>query len=266
MPNLELFGDAGFPFTSFADLSQTVVVLPLSPSLSEIGLYLNLLSRFGAETGYPALRVTVERPGSTLSSGRDYLVVGTTFDQPAFNSLSPLLPATLDDAGVHVQPPARGLPADLNYLQTESSHWLSHVLGRAEIENLISDDSEPADALIEEAQSLSSNRSIVAIMLRKDSSADVLSEVLTDPSPTFQLKSSLTLLRHSTFTAYAAGVMPYHVGHISWYAAMRMYLTRYFVLLLILVMALILLCARYVYDWMAWHAHQRLKLADNSRD
>src|SRR5579863_9391035 len=74
MPNLGLFADAGFPFTQFADLSQTVVVLPSSPGAQEIGLYLHLMSRFGAQTGYPALRVAVNGPGSMISPERDYLI------------------------------------------------------------------------------------------------------------------------------------------------------------------------------------------------
>ncbi len=265
MPNLALFGDAGFPFTSFADLSQTVMVLPASPNASEIGLYLSLMGRFGSQTGYPALRVTVEGPGSTLSADRDYLILGTGVDQPAFSSVSPSLPATMDESGVHVQP-ERGFLADLTYLQTESSRTLARMLGRADIETPISEDVEPADALIEEFKSPSSDhRSIVAIMLLKSSSADQLSAALTDASPTSHLKRSLSLLRHTTFANYTAIVRPYHTGNISPYAAMRMYLTRYFVLVLMLVLALSLLCARYVYDWMAGHAQKRLKLADPTR-
>ncbi len=42
MPNLELFANAGFPFTRFADLSQTRIVLPPQPSSQELGVYLAL--------------------------------------------------------------------------------------------------------------------------------------------------------------------------------------------------------------------------------
>ena len=49
MPNLELFANAGFPFTRFADLSQTIIVMPPRASSEEIGLYLMLLAYFGAD-------------------------------------------------------------------------------------------------------------------------------------------------------------------------------------------------------------------------
>jgi hypothetical protein len=43
---------------------------------------------------------------------------------------------------------------------------------------------------------------------------------------------------------------------------MRMWITRYFLLLLLTVTALSFLAAYWVYGWMAWHAHQRTRLAD----
>ena len=70
MPNLELFSNAGFPFTRYADLSQTTIVLPDQPSLQEMETYLTMMGHFGAETGYPAIRVTVAGP-DVLQAGAD---------------------------------------------------------------------------------------------------------------------------------------------------------------------------------------------------
>src|SRR5450432_677553 len=79
MPNLELFANAGFPFTRYADLGQTTVVLPTDPTTSEIELYLTLMGHFGAQTGYPALRVTVaDADAMKQGADRDFLVLGTT--------------------------------------------------------------------------------------------------------------------------------------------------------------------------------------------
>src|SRR6202012_955387 len=83
MPNRELFANAGFPFTRFADLSQTTIVMPQQASQQEISLMLMLLAHFGEQTGYPTLRVKVG--GSTnLKQDADYLILGTVDDQPAF--------------------------------------------------------------------------------------------------------------------------------------------------------------------------------------
>ena len=59
MPNLELFANAGFPFTRYPDLHNTTVVLPPNPTPEEIETFVTLMGHFGRQTGYPALRVTV---------------------------------------------------------------------------------------------------------------------------------------------------------------------------------------------------------------
>jgi cellulose synthase (UDP-forming) len=73
-------------------LSQTIVVLPSVPHPEEISLYLHLLSHFAAETGYPAPRVTVAGPNTVIAKDYNYLVLGKVANQPAFQSLAPLLP------------------------------------------------------------------------------------------------------------------------------------------------------------------------------
>src|ERR1019366_7329496 len=42
MPNLELFVNAGFPFTRYADLGGTTVVLPPTPTEQEIEMFVTL--------------------------------------------------------------------------------------------------------------------------------------------------------------------------------------------------------------------------------
>ena len=102
MPNLELFANAGFPFTRFADLSQTTVVMPPTATEKEIGVYLMLMSYFSAQTGYPALRVSV---GSSAALGKDvdYLIIGTAGDQPAFEHLNGQLPVSVASNAVTIR-------------------------------------------------------------------------------------------------------------------------------------------------------------------
>lgn len=261
MPNLALFADAGFPFSQFADLSQTVVVLPSMPSAQEIGLYLDLMSRLGAQTGYPALRVAVNGPGSVISPERDYLILGTTADQPAFSTLAPLLPASFDGTGVQIKRD-RGISADYALLRRILTQRWSRLIGEtAPDEEMRSDEPISAAAILEGMESPASpDRSIIAVILQQNSSANEVAAAFLDPLRSSGITSSVSVLRDSAFTSYASNAALYHVGTISWYAMMRFYVTQYFLLLLILVLALSFLCARYVHGWMAWRAHQRLSL------
>ncbi|MDT9165917.1 cellulose biosynthesis cyclic di-GMP-binding regulatory protein BcsB, partial [Escherichia coli] len=59
MPNLAAFGNAGFPFTRMADLSDSALVMPDNASVDDVANALALLGRMGASTGYPALRTRV---------------------------------------------------------------------------------------------------------------------------------------------------------------------------------------------------------------
>ncbi len=51
MPNLSYFVGATFPFTKFADFSQTVIMLPDVPSESEVQVMLDMCARAGDATG-----------------------------------------------------------------------------------------------------------------------------------------------------------------------------------------------------------------------
>ncbi len=131
LPNLEIFANAGYPFTRKADLSDTAVVLPDTPGADEIEMYLTMMGHFGAQTGYPVLNVTVTNNDGMKADGqKDYLVMGTVEDQPALGRLNQVLPVVIDGSGLHIQDTAgllRAGPARL----VEGSELRSCAVGPA---------------------------------------------------------------------------------------------------------------------------------------
>lgn len=264
MPNLELFANAGFPFTRLADLSETTVVLPTVPSAAEIALYLHLMSHFGAQTEYPALRVTVAGPNTVISKARDYLILGTIANQPAFGSLDASLPVTLDSNGVHVQPGNR-YSSVVSSVESDVSQWLSRLRGNAAPPGQLSSVVGVPDAMVEEIESPTSpGRSIVLIALKQDASAETFADVFLDRSQTHDIAASVSLLQNSSFASYPAGGRSYHVGNVSWYGMMRMGLMRHFLLLFLAVTALSMLVALWIREWLSRRARERLKLAEDT--
>jgi cellulose synthase (UDP-forming) len=262
MPNIELFANAGFPFTQAADLSQTIVVLPSVPSAEEISLYLHLMSHFGAQTGYPAFRVRVAGPNAVIGKGYDYLILGTVANQAAFHSLDALLPVTIDSYGIHVKPAQSYLSVPSSLKAVWSRRWLQ-VLGTSATPRLPSNEGGVIDALIEEIQSPASpDRSFVLVALKQDSSVEEFAGVLLDRSQSRDMSGSVSLLRNSKFQSYAMDGTTYHVGTISHFALMRIYLTQHFLLLLLLVTLLSFVMARWVHSWLTLAARERLKLAE----
>ncbi|WP_263351799.1 UDP-forming cellulose synthase catalytic subunit [Acidicapsa acidisoli] len=262
MPNLELFADAGFPFTQMADLSETTVVLPETPSTDEVSLYLHLMSHFGAQTGYPALGVTVDGPNAVVRSDRDYLVLGTIASQPAFRSLNAILPVAFESDGIHLEK-KQDVITVLSSLEAMPARWWSKLNKDPVKPELPSNASGMPDALIEEIKSPSSlDRSIVVIALKDNTSADAFATVLLDRSHSGDIAYSVSLLRNSAFESYPVDVATYHVGNISSYAIMRIWLTQHFMLLLISVTLLSFLVAIWTREWLSQRARERLKLAE----
>ena len=97
MPNLAAFGSSGFPFTRYADLSQTAVILPDAPHEQELSTYLNLLGRLGESTGYPGTAITVARAADLSDiADKDLLLVASGNNQALLKSWAGAMPAQLD--------------------------------------------------------------------------------------------------------------------------------------------------------------------------
>ena len=261
MPNLALFSNAGFPFTQFADLQKTTVVVPDSPDAKEIELYLYLMSHFGAQTGYPSLRVTVAGPATPISAGRDYLVLGTAGNQPAFQSIDSIMPVTLSASGIEVKP-ATGYQALIDRAGNLALNKWNSILGKPPVTDLSSVAGVP-DAVVQEAMSPASpDRTIVMVALRQSSSADPFASVFLDRSQTRDMNGPVSLLIGSKFQSYAAAGARYHVGEASDYVRLRIWFGESYLFLLLAVTPLTLLVALWTYGWMARRAQERLKLGE----
>jgi cellulose synthase (UDP-forming) len=258
MPNLELFSNAGFPFTRFADLSQTIVVLPNIPSVTEIEVYLNLLSYFGEQTGYPALRITTGDAGA-LGRDADYLVLGTQSDQPAFQQLGASLPVTMDGGSLTVR--------DTDNLYTRLRHawwqvaqlrpnWWWKATHGPDRSGLLASIGEFPDALLEGIESpWHKNRSVVTIALRNDESADAFTNAFLGASTSSAISDSVSVLHGSDFSSYRLDDSLYRVGSLPWYAYLRYRLLEYPWLIVLFAFLLGLV----VVPWMRARLDQRQK-------
>ncbi len=261
MPNMGILANSGFPFTRRADLAETAVILPTVPSRGEIALYLDLMGQFGADTGYPGLRITVAGPNVVLSSAKDYLVLGTTADQPAFRSLAGSVPVTLDSDGVSVKASGGYFPTIQDTLQ----FWWSKLTGTPFIQSRPSNYGSPPSALIEEIESPSSpDRSLVLISLSSDETSAAFSNAFLDKSLSNDLTGAVSLLRAGKFESYSMNGATYQTGEISWFALMRLWLARYFLLLLVVVTVLNLVVASWIREWLSRRAQDRLRLAETA--
>jgi cellulose synthase (UDP-forming) len=210
LPDLEIFANAGYPFTRKADLADTTVVLPDTAAPEEIELYLTLMGHFGAQTGYPVLNVSVTNSdGMKTDQKKDYIVLGTVDDQPAIQRLNPDLPVTIEEDGLHIQD-TQGFFAPLQH-----AWWKVRSSDHIQSGQLETAGGLP-NALIEGIEwPRSSSRSVVVIALRDRSVIPNFLTAFLKTSQSSDISQSVSVLQGAKFVSYRIGNDVYRVGSLS---------------------------------------------------
>ncbi len=222
MPNLEIFANAGYPFTRKADLADTAVVMPDTPSTDEIEMYLTFMGHFGAQTGYPVLNVTVtDNDGMKSDRSKDYLVLGTMDDQPALGTLGSALPVRVDSGGLHIQD-TQGFFAPLQHAWWKVRGSEQVQSGQLETTNGL------PDALIEGIEwPRNSNRSVVVVALRDKTVVPSFLTVFLKTSQSSDIQQSVSVLHGNHFVSYRIGNDVYRVGSLSWWIRLNMLFSEF---------------------------------------
>ncbi|TCW87041.1 cellulose biosynthesis cyclic di-GMP-binding regulatory protein BcsB [Burkholderia sp. SRS-46] len=217
LPNLAYFANSGFPFTRFADLSQTAVVVADRPSPQELEAYLTMLGHMGQWTGFPALRVQVARPGEVeaLAGKKDLLVVDGAPSLPLLERWRAALPLSFGE---------QGGAGGTRVAFTVKERWRNGV-GMAE-----------GGARIEQTGSLaallgfelpgSRGRSVVALTATDPARLGSVLDVFENAGLVAQLQGDLALVRPGSVDSMRVGD-PYVVGFVPWYARLWTHAARH---------------------------------------
>jgi cellulose synthase (UDP-forming) len=169
-------------------------------------MFLTLMGHFGAQTGYPSLRVTVTNAAGMSSDGNtDYLLLGTAEDQPALRTLGGSLPVQTEENGLRIH--------DTQDFLARAAWWRNreHLQsGQLETEGGL------PDALIEGIEwPARSNRSVVVVVLRDTEAAKGFLSAFLDQSQSSAVAQSVSVLHGDQFSSYRIGNDAYRVGRIS---------------------------------------------------
>jgi len=259
LPNLETFANAGFPFTRFADLSETTVVLPSAPSEQEIETFVTLMGHFGRQTGFPVLRVTVAGSEALQAGAKtDFLVLGTGDDQPAFDKLNNNLPVALRSGQIQVRD-TQGFFAPLHH-----AWWKLHSDEHTESGDLTA--AGTPDAVIEGVQSPydpGGSRSVVAIHLRDASSFEAFITTFLRVQQASDISGSVSVLHGTEFQSFRIGSEVYHVGVLPWWTRLTIWFMEVPWLAAVVVMLLAFLLAIWARQWLRSRARARLKMMED---
>ncbi|AIO33170.1 bacterial cellulose synthase subunit [Burkholderia cenocepacia] len=221
LPNLAFFANSGFPFTRFADLSQTAVVMPDRPSPQELEAYLTMLGHMGEWTGFPALRVQVVRAGevAALAGGKDLLVIDGASSSPLLAHWRAALPLAIGEPG------GAGAARVAFSVKERWRNGVGVADGGANIEQ-----TGPLAALAGFELPASHGRSVVALTATEPSRLGDLLDVFQKPGLVSQLQGDLALVRPGTVDSLRVGE-PYVVGFVPWYARVWTHAARHPVVL-----------------------------------
>jgi cellulose synthase (UDP-forming) len=259
MPNLEIFANAGFPFTRVADLSETTVVLPPTPTEQEIETFVTLMGHFSRQTGFPALRVTVDGPDALHDGAHsDFLVIGSGDDQPGFGKLAAHLPVELSSGEVVVHDP-QGFFAPLHGHQW----WKLESGEHTESGELVAGGTP--DAIIEGIESpfdIVGNRSVVVIHLKDATAFEPFIDTFLKVQQASDVSGTVSVLHGTEFQSFRIGSTVYHVGALPWLMKVTLWLTQLPWLVAVIVIVLAFLVAVWSRQWLRARARQRLTVVD----
>jgi cellulose synthase (UDP-forming) len=257
MPNLEVFANAGFPFTRRADLSETTVILPAIPTPQELELFLTLMGHFGRQTGLPVFRVKVDG-SDAMKAGvvTDFLVLGTGDDQPGFDKLGNNLPVNVRGGQVQVK-------------DTEGLFWLPHhawwkIPTGEHTESGDLTASGAPDSVIEGVESpYSPGRSVVVINVKDAATYDNFLTTFLKIQQASDINGSVSVLHGSLFQSFRIGASSYHIGKLPPWTLLTIWFTQVPWLAAVVAMGLAFVLAIWVRIWLRSHARKRLQLEDN---
>ena len=212
LPELGLFARAGYPFTRRADFADTDVVMPTAPTEHELEAFLTLMARMGAQTGLPAVHVTVtDASAIDADAGKDLLILGTPRDQPGIPKLEMALPAGIGANALHVRDAEGIFGGRAENLLERLRHWGS---GEREEQRFgaIETTGQLPDATIEEIEwPRGSRRTAVVVALRDDTAAATFAVAITGPGAD-AISQSVSVLHGVQFSSYRLGSEGYWVG------------------------------------------------------
>lgn len=219
MPNLAFFANSGFPFTTYADLSQTLVVIPNAPTTSDIEGVLALMGEMGKWTGFPSLRVEIMRAGEVQGViNKDLIVVGSGATAALMKDWSRLAPLQISTA--------TGVAADDRYRFTVRVMQQDGVIDAVARTHALFSENGSFGTLVGFQSPYTRYRSVVALAATDSGSLGQVIDALQDPGRVSRMQGDLVVVRGDDVQGMRIGP-EYLVGDFPWYARVWVVAIKY---------------------------------------
>ncbi|WP_293779042.1 cellulose biosynthesis cyclic di-GMP-binding regulatory protein BcsB [uncultured Oxalicibacterium sp.] len=257
MPNLSFFANNGFPFTKFADLAETTVVIPDQPKVAEIATFLGVMGKMGASTGAPATYYKLlaardlEKVGDT-----DVLLISDSGAKGILDQWGKSMPAMIGAAERSFGPLSGAVNAFYDWFGIDRSP--KPIQGA----NSTWSGDGPLAAILGFESPLTKGRSVVALTA---TNADLLPDTLNaiqDPGKARSVRGDLTLIGGAQVQAFRTSNDVYYIGHLPWYRWIWFYFNKHPILVAMFGIIVSILIALFAFRALRKLAARRLKRDD----
>lgn len=253
LPDLAKFANLGYPFSRYADLSETAVVLPAAHTQAAISTYLTLMGYMGSATGAAPTGVRVIAPDQLgANAERDLIILGAVADQPLLQQWRSHLPLHLD------------APENMLRQSSKAMEFIGQILGtslwqdrREAYELMTSDSAHNAAAIMGFESPLAKGRSVVVLTSLSASGYASAAEALNDPAKISRIRNDAVIITDSKISSFSLGDS-YSVGELPWLTSSYWYLSDKPYLIFVLVVICITMLAIQSHQSLLRRARMRL--------
>lgn len=228
MPNLSAFAQLGFPYTRFADLQETTIVLPEHPMATDIDVYLGLMGQMGADTGYPSTQFHLTTPsqGEPLRNS-DILVIGSALHEGVLADWSKQLPADVTSTGRTISEPKKSsnLFYDWFGFDTKPDPKVAsseQLVGKGPLVTVVGFESP-----------VTSGRSVVAISSANGSDLPLILHALDSSTLKSNIRGSVAFVHADLVNSVLVG-KTYAIGHLPLWTAIWYPISKHPILVMFL--------------------------------
>lgn len=258
LPDLTLFANAGYPFTRYADLAETGIVLPDAGDRLQVEQLLFVLGRMGRQTGAVALDYRLLDAEQALKAkDLDLLILSGARSNDLVAHWGQALPLTFDatQRRYHDGEPAPAARVD----------WTAAARDNPQAGAVQVHASGALGSFMSFESPLSAGRTVVALLATDAEGADALMGALGDESKVPLIRGGLTILRGGDLESFKSTKL-YYVGSLSWWQWLWFHFSQHALLLTLVCLATAIIAALLIYGWLQRLAARRLEPRPRAAD
>lgn len=250
LPNLALFANSGFPFTRYADLAQTAIVLPDSVDAVGLEQLFVVLGRMGRQTGAVALAYQLLDAQQALTARDvDLLILSGAGSNALVSRWGHDLSLVFDAADRNFHP-GRRVPRSPN-LPT-----LPKAVGETPDVQVRAGGS--LGAIMSFESPLTSGRTVVALLGTDGAAGSAVTDVLGNDGKVSLIHGDLAIVRGEEVESYQGSTV-YYLGSLAWWQWLWFHFSQHALLLILASLTTAILAALLIYGWLQRLAARRLE-------